>query len=186
MGPADSELMKRWQQGDSLAFEALVRRWEQRVANLLQRLLVIADQIPDLCQEVFLKLYQARDRYQENGNFAPWLYQIVLNTARDAGRRRRRQPVRAEHVEPVDSAKPAEAHCEEKELGARVRQAVAELPAALREVLVLRHYENLNFEEMARLTGTPASTLKSRFASALNRLRGRLQELGWNPEEMQP
>jgi len=166
MGPADSELMKRWQQGDSLAFEALVRRWEQRVANLLQRLLVIADQIPDLCQEVFLKLYQARDRYQENGNFAPWLYQIVLNTARDAGRRRRRQPVRAEHVEPVDSAKPAEAHCEEKELGARVRQAVAELPAAL--------------------TGTPASTLKSRFASALNRLRGRLQELGWNPEEMQP
>jgi RNA polymerase sigma-70 factor (ECF subfamily) len=60
---------------------------------------------------------------------------------------------------------------------------LAELPDPLREVLVLRHYEGLNFEQIARLTATPASTLKSRFSAALARLRQRLQELGWEPEE---
>jgi RNA polymerase sigma-70 factor (ECF subfamily) len=55
---------------------------------------------------------------------------------------------------------------------------VAELPEPLRVVLVLRHYEEMSFEEMARLTGTPATTLKSRFAAALDRLRCRLHRLG--------
>jgi DNA-directed RNA polymerase specialized sigma24 family protein len=67
-----------------------------------------------------------------------------------------------------------------------VAKAVAELPEPLREVLVLHHYEDLNFEEIGRLTQTPASTLKSRFGVALGRLRTRLKESGWSPEETQP
>ena len=62
-------------------------------------------------------------------------------------------------------------------------RSVAELPEPLRLVLVLRHYEQMSFEEIARLTGNPASTLKSRFAAALERLRKRLEELGLGPEE---
>jgi RNA polymerase sigma-70 factor, ECF subfamily len=185
MGPTDSELMQRWRQGDSLAFETLVRRWEQRVANLLRRLLGFSDQVPDLCQEVFFKVFQARQHYRENGHFATWLYRIVLNTARDAGRRQRRQLAVVENPEPVDPAQLPGAKCEQKETTQLVGRALAELPKPLREVLVLHHYENLNFEQIARLTGIPASTLKSRFAAGLNRLRSRLQQLGWNPEEMQ-
>ena len=63
-------------------------------------------------------------------------------------------------------------------------EAIAHLPEPLREVLVLRHYEDMRFEAMARLLDVPASTLKSRFAVALSRLRVRLQQLGWNPEEI--
>ena len=63
---------------------------------------------------------------------------------------------------------------------------MAELPEPLRVVLALRHDEGMSFEDMARLTGTPASTLKSRFAVALSRLRTRLQELGLGPEEIAP
>jgi len=59
----------------------------------------------------------------------------------------------------------------------------AELPEPHRVVLVLRHYEDMSFEDIARLTGTPATTLKSRFAAALTRLRARLEELGWRPDE---
>jgi RNA polymerase sigma factor (sigma-70 family) len=77
----------------------------------------------------------------------------------------------------------AEALYEQQELARIVAQCVAELPEALRVVLVLHHYEQMNFEEIGRLTGTPASTLKSRFAAALGRLRTRLQSLGWGPEE---
>jgi len=76
--------------------------------------------------------------------------------------------------------------CERQELARAVQVALAELPRPLREVLALRHDQRMNFEEMARVLGTPASTLKSRFAAALSRLRRRLCELGYSPEETAP
>jgi RNA polymerase sigma-70 factor (ECF subfamily) len=185
MGPHDSELTRGWQQGDPLAFEALVRRWQHPVARLLARLLGSNDLVQDLTQEVFLKVYHARGRYRDNGAFAPWLYAIALNVARDA-RRRRPTPLSLDGHEPVDSLATAEALCQQKESVDLVARVVAELPEALREVLVLHHYEALSFEQIARTTGIPASTLKSRFAAALGRLRKRLQELGWNPEDAEP
>jgi RNA polymerase sigma-70 factor (ECF subfamily) len=74
-------------------------------------------------------------------------------------------------------------HCEQQELAEGVAQALAELPEPLRAVLVLRHYEQMKFEDMARLLHTPASTLKSRFAAALERLRRRLAPLDWHYKE---
>jgi RNA polymerase sigma-70 factor (ECF subfamily) len=88
--------------------------------------------------------------------------------------------------EPAAADVPAQTLCERQETAAAVERALAELPPALREVLVLRHYEGMNFEQMARLLGRPASTLKSRFAVALNRLRIRLEQQGWNHQEIEP
>jgi RNA polymerase sigma-70 factor (ECF subfamily) len=180
MEPSEAQLMRRWQGGDVSAFEEIVRRWQGRVGRLLARL-AGPSAAPDLCQEVFLRLYGAGPRYREAGAFATWVYRIALNAIRDAARRRRDCAALGNH-EPADhAAPPQDAICrrEEAELVAR---ALAALPAPLREVLVLRHYEELSFEEMARLTGTAASTLKSRFAVALARLRVRLEELGCVPE----
>jgi RNA polymerase sigma-70 factor (ECF subfamily) len=182
MSEHDAELMGRWQAGDATAFEALVRRWEQPMGRFLGRLTGRADRAADLCQEVFLRLYQAGPRYRENGSFRTWLYRIALNVARDAARRRRPvQPLAG--PEPPDRAAGAESVCQQRELARVVADAVAELPEPLRVVIALRHDEGLSFEEIARLTATPASTLKSRFAAALARLRGRLQQLGYGPEE---
>jgi RNA polymerase sigma-70 factor (ECF subfamily) len=187
MGPShDRELVERWRRGDPAAFEALVRRWQQPVARLLGRLRGRDESVADLCQEVFLRVYHARARYRENGAFAAWLYRIALNVAHDAGRRRRREPGPLAGHEPADGRAPAEEVCEQEEAAGAVRRAVAELPEPLRVALVLHHYEKLNFEEIARLTGTPASTVKSRFAAALGRLRVRLGQLGWGPEETSP
>jgi RNA polymerase sigma-70 factor (ECF subfamily) len=184
MEPSDGELMRRWQEGDAGAFECLVRRRQGSVARLLARLAGPAA-APDLCQEVFLRLYHAGPRYREERAFSTWLYRIVLNVARDAGRRRRREPGPLANHEPLDHAAPADAACR-REAVELVTRALAELPGPLRQALVLRHYEGLSFEQMARLTGTPASTLKSRFAAALGRLRVRLRQLGWDPEEHAP
>jgi RNA polymerase sigma-70 factor (ECF subfamily) len=185
MTPSDADLIGRWRQGDAPAFEVLVRRWQQPIARMLGRLVGRTDLVHDLCQEVFLKVYQARDRYRDNGHFSTWLYQVALNVARDAGRSRGRQPgVLA--GEPPDRHDPADAECQQKECAGLIAQAVAELPEPLRLVLVLRHYEGMNFEAMSRLTDTPASTLKSRFATALGRLRLRLSQMGLNPEETEP
>lgn len=183
MGLTDAELIRRWQRGDVLAFEALVRSWQQPVARFLYRLVGRTELVQDLCQEVFWRVYQAGPRYREEGSFSTWLYRIALNVVRDDARRRRHLPVPLANHEPVAPAIAADAVCQQEELAQAVARALAELPERLREVLVLRHYEGMSFEEIARLTGTPASTLKSRFGVALKQLRTRLQQRGWGPEE---
>ncbi|SRR6266849_2353624 len=181
MAHADAELMRRWQRGDAAAFEELVRRWQAPIARFLARQVGRTELVADLCQEVFLRVFRAGSRYRATGAFSTWLYQIALNVARDAGRRRR-QPAPLDNHEPAEPGQ-SEAYSEQRELAEAVATALAELPAAQREVLVLRHYEGMNFEEIARVLGTPASTLKSRFAAALERLRVRLNHLGWRHEE---
>src|SRR4029077_20000477 len=103
--------------------------------------------------------------------------------ARDAARRARRTPLALGDHDPPARTLDGSAQCEQQELTAGVRRALAKLSEPLRQVLVLRHYEDMSFEQMARVLGTPASTLKSRFAVALNILRVRLKDLGWRPEE---
>jgi RNA polymerase sigma-70 factor (ECF subfamily) len=184
MGCSDEELVRRWQSGDEAAFEDLVRRWEQPIGRLLSRLISPPELAQDLCQEVFLRVYQAGWRFRGDSSFSTWLYRIAVNVARDAARRRRPEPMPAGLPEPVDASNGAEQLCCQKELAAAVTQALARLPEPLREVLVLRHYQGLNYESMARVTGTPASTLKSRFAAALSRLRIHLQS--FEDHEAQP
>jgi RNA polymerase sigma-70 factor (ECF subfamily) len=184
MRPTDAELMRRWREGDAVAFEAIVRRWEATVGRLLARL-AGPDAAADLSQEVFLRVYHAGPRYREEAAFSTWLYRIALNVARDAARRRRPPAAPLGNHEPLDQAEAADAVCR-REAAELVARALAELPEPLREVLVLRHHEGMNFEQIARLTGTPASTLKSRFAAALDRLRVRLRQMGWDPEDDTP
>jgi RNA polymerase sigma-70 factor (ECF subfamily) len=184
--PHDADLTARWQRGDSSAFEEIVRRWQQPMARFLFRLTGEAERVRDLCQEVFLRVYQARERYRENGGFAAWMYRVALNVARDAARRRRPPGPLPPDADPIDPGAPAEAAVQRRELARLVADAVAGLPEPLRVVLAMHHDEGLNFEEMARLTGTPASTLKSRFAAALRRLRVLLEEQGLGPQEDAP
>src|SRR5262245_47723251 len=179
----EAEYVRRWQRGDPTAFEEIVRRWQQPVARFLGRLRGTAEAVPDLCQEVFLRVYLAAGRYRDSGAFSTWVYRIALNVARDDARRRRHRPQPLADHDPAQDQESVELQSERRELERAVTQALAELPDALREALVLRHYEGMSFEEMGRVLSTPASTLKSRFAAALARLRTRLQQLGWTCEE---
>jgi RNA polymerase sigma-70 factor (ECF subfamily) len=178
----DAKLMRRWQNGDPAAFAALVERWQRPVARFLARL-AGQDCAADLSQETFLRLLRSADRYRERGSFSTWLFQIALNVARDAKRRRPRdEPLNR----PPAFAETGDESCERDELAQCVAAAVAELPANQREVLALRHDGEMSFEAMARLLNTPASTLKSRFTAALTRIRARLAELGFHAEETRP
>jgi RNA polymerase sigma-70 factor (ECF subfamily) len=186
MGEGDAGLLARWRRGEPAAFAELVRRWQQPIARYLFRVTGRAELTRDLCQEVFLRVHQAADRYRDNGAFAAWIYRIALNVARDALRRRKHEPAPLLDAEPTSPAAPVDHVCQRRELRDDVARAVAELPEPLRVVVALRHDEGLSFEEIARLTGTAASTWKSRFAAALARLRERLRPLGYGPEETAP
>jgi RNA polymerase sigma-70 factor (ECF subfamily) len=177
MAESDADLIRRWRGGDVSAFEAVVRRWEPPLARFLSRL-AASDQVPDLMQETLLRVYRAGPGYRENGHFSTWLFQIALNVARDAARRRRPATPLADET-PLSPKRGGD----ERELGHLIARALAELPAPMREVVALRHDRDMSFEDMSRLLGVPASTLKSRFAAALTRLRQRLQEWGYGPED---
>jgi RNA polymerase sigma-70 factor (ECF subfamily) len=166
-----------WRNGSAAAFEDLVRRWQQPVARFILHLVGREEMVPDLCQEVFLRVYEKRSRYRETGAFSGWLYRIALNVVRDANRRRRPEPLALGDVEPAAADPSPAAACEQAERGQLIAHTVADLPEPLRLVLVLRHYEEMSFEEIARLLGEPASTVKSRFRAALQRLRERLKPL---------
>jgi len=179
----DADLLRGWQSGEPAAFSALVRRWQQPMARFLFHFVGQKELVQDLCQEVFLRVFLAAPRYRETGQFSSWLYRIALNVVRDFSRSQGRQPkLYQDSVPLVDSPGP-DTCCEQQELAQLVSQAVAELPEPLRVVLVLRHYQGVNFEQMAQMLGTPASTLKSRFAAALAQLRERLGPLVRDTEE---
>ena len=178
----DGELIRRWRAGEPAAFDALVRRWEQPVARFLARMLGMSAPLADLCQDVFVRVYQSRDRYREEGSFSAWLYRIALNLARDHARKQSRRPISLPEEVPI-GAEANDRHWRQQEVREAIDLALCQLPLSLREVLVLRHYEELNFEEMARMLKTPASTLKSRFAVAVRKMQTILRTLGWDDEE---
>ena len=181
MDPTDQALIRRWQEGDAAAFEAIVRRWEGPVARFLARYGFAADQVADGTQEVLLRVYRAGATYRPEAAFSTWLFQIALNIARDAGRRRR-TTASLDGCEPLDHVEPSAAAAG-RETAATVQRALRLLPEPLRVVLVLRHYQGMSFEEMSRVCRTPASTLKSRFAAALERMRQMLGALRPDYEE---
>jgi RNA polymerase sigma-70 factor, ECF subfamily len=184
MGHPDGELMCRWRRGDAAAAAELVERWQQPLARFLLRFVGRPDRVQDLCQDVFLRVLHAAPRYRDDGRFSTWLFQIALNVARDAARRSR---VRSESPlcgdEPRGTGASPLADVCDRELAKAVACAFAELAPPQREVMSLRHDAGMSFEDMARVLKTPASTLKSRFAAALYRLRARLAELGWDFQE---
>lgn len=186
MNASDHELMRRSRDGDVAAFEELVDRWEGPVARVLARLTHSNSEVEDLCQEVFLRVLNACGRYRACGAFSTWLYRITLNVARSAARKRRWRWGSLDNHEPVaaDAAPPETLGRDE--LGRRVQQALTSLPPKLREPLVLRHFGELTFAEIAQITGQPASTVKSRSRVALEKLRRELHRRGIDEKELEP
>lgn len=176
-GISDEQAMWRVQQSDDeTAFAQLVRRWEGPIQRMCERMTGDAHQAQDVAQETFLRVFACRKEYEPNGKFSTWLWRIALNLCYDELRRRLRQDknLRDDGGEPragletfaaADSA-PDRLLADRERFGL-VRQALAELPEIYRSVLVLRHYEDLKFREIAEVLGVPEGTVKSRMAEAL-------------------
>jgi RNA polymerase sigma-70 factor (ECF subfamily) len=174
MKDSDLELLRQWQGGDAAAFEGLVRRWQGPVGRFVFHMTGRREEVDDLAQEVFLRAYVAGRRFRPEAAFSTWLFKIALNVVRDAARKRSDARLPENTPERSDPHGGPEQVCSQHELAERVAQAVAGLPEEQRAVVVLRHYEGMSFEEIGRVTGTPPSTLKSRFAAAMTKLRQRL------------
>ena len=180
MEPSDAELMDRIKAtGDRAAFGCLVDRYKHPIVNYLTRLSGDRDRAEDLAQDTFLRLYQKRHLYRENGYLKPYIYRIATNLLRTQERTERRRRVLLldffhgageEHDGP--SPQTAVLADERRQMLSR---AVGELPLKFREPLVLYEVEGWTYGDIARHLGCREGTIKSRISRGKQRLRARLQ-----------
>lgn len=171
---SDKEIIQRFVSGDQEAFGLITQRWEHRVLNLAYRLTQDLDEALDIRQITFLKLFQKLSEFNGDAGFSTWVYAIVVNLCRDRFRKKKIPSIVME--DPVEKRGPDQA-LETKEAARLVARAVKNLPLSIREVVVLRHYQNRSFPEIAEIVGAPPSTVKSRMARGLKNLKTLLKEL---------
>jgi RNA polymerase sigma-70 factor, ECF subfamily len=178
LDPPDEELMARVRAGDGAAFEAVYRRHKDRVFGYLWRVCGDEAVADDLHQEVFVRLWQARDRWTSSGSLAGYL----LRTARNLSlNQHRNQDTRSRaHLELQASGTRApapDAVLRERDLARRVNEAIDALPERPREVFVLKRDASLTYREIGELLGISPKTVEVHMGKALRLLRERLSDL---------
>lgn len=179
--PDDAELLRRHRRGDRDAFARLVRRWEGPAYRISLRILGDQGEAEEVRQDVFLKLLRAPESVRDPDRLASWLHASIVNAALTAARRRKRRLGLVHRfglrAAPNEETSPAEAPPERsaaREDAERLHRAMSDLDPADRALLALRFEEDLTFREIAEATGRPVSTIKSRLAVLVDRLRARL------------
>ncbi|MDG6882589.1 Sigma-24 [Phocoenobacter uteri] len=182
----DQELVELAQQGNKMAFNLLVVRYQNRVAGLLTRY-IPQDDIPDIVQESFIKAYRALNSFRGESAFYTWLYRIAVNTAKNhltaLGRRPPREDILAEDAESYDSgtylreADTPENLVLSEELKRVVFETIDNLPDELRSAITLRELEGLSYEEIAEVMECPVGTVRSRIFRAREAIDAKIKPL---------
>ncbi len=183
---SDEQMVKRALAGDAEAFGEIVRRWERRIFALAYGMLGSVEDARDATQETFIAAFRNLRGFRGEAKVSSWLHRIAVNQCIT---RQRRARVRAETPLEDDAEgvgkqfavasehSPARV-AESVERTEAVRRAVGALPPELREVIVMKEFEELTFQEIADTLGVPLSTVKSRLYTALKQLRLRLEKHG--------
>jgi RNA polymerase sigma-70 factor (ECF subfamily) len=178
-GGDERTLVERHRWGDAAAFEEVYGRFGELVFNLALRLAGDREDAADLTQEVFLRVYRHLGKFNGRSTLKTWIYRVALNHCRSKLGRRRlpARPLDAGdgRIDPIDPARGPEARALAGDAGRRVTAALAALPPAFREAVVLRDLEGLTYEEIAEVLGMRIGTVRSRIArgrDALRRLLG--------------
>lgn len=177
-GRDDGDLVRRAQGGEEAARDELARRSRRSAYSLALQLLGDPEDALDVAQDALMRFFAHLGRLDPERPWRPWLLAIVRNRCRDLLRRHRgrsEQPLEAAPAERiVDPGPGPAASLEHQELRLAVWRALGELSEAQREILVLRDYQDLTYEEIARVLGVPMGTVMSRLHRARKALAGRL------------
>lgn len=176
---ADRELVATAAQGLEGGFEELVRRYQRPISAYVYRMVGDYDCALDLTQEIFIKIYASLARYRPEFKFSTWIYKIAHNAAIDHLRRnagRERSISNGSESEPqqlVIESKglSPEQQSEREERRIEIESVVRLLPTAYRELIVLRHSQDLTYEEIVEVTGLPLGTVKNRLFRAREMMR---------------
>ncbi|GCE04261.1 RNA polymerase sigma factor [Dictyobacter aurantiacus] len=173
----DVALVIASQSGDQDAFAVLVQRHQRRVFNLVYRMLQQYDEANEVTQETFLAAWQGLRSFRRDARFTTWLHRIAYNCALKQLEQRKKDSALqvAMQAEAVDSDERIGAELEAHDRQAIVREHISTLPAKYRVVLVLRHLQEMTYEEMAEILTMPIGTIKTHLFRARNLLKERLE-----------
>ncbi len=180
-------LVRRCIAGDAVAWEEIVRTYNRRIYNICYRFAGSGDDAEDLTQEVFIKMYRTLTTYDHTkGAFATWVTTITRNLLVDHFRKGKQQRLTdsidatSEHEDAVplseqiqDQSAPPDAHVRSREVGETVHAALGKLSPELREAVILRDLQDMDYREIATVLKVPEGTVKSR----INRGRAELARL---------
>ena len=186
----DAPLIERVKQGDARAFEMLVVKYQRRIERLIGRMVRDVDIVPDIAQETFILAYRALPQFRGESAFYTWLYRIAVNTAKKFLLELKNDPTVSESFlanddddetswkknEPIADDGP-ESILAAKEIAAVVNAAMDDLPADLRQAVVLREIEGLSYEEIAEMMNCPIGTVRSRIFRAREAIAARLKPM---------
>lgn len=183
---SDRDLVATAVTGSEGDFEELVRRYQRPISAYVYRMVGNYDSALDLTQEIFMKVYASLDRYRSEFKFSTWIYKIAHNAAVDHLRRttaREQSLFRGTECDqyelPIESGKISpEVESERKERSQEIEAVVRTLPTAYRELIVLRHAQDLTYEEIVEVTGLPLGTVKNRLFRAREIMRQHFVERG--------
>jgi RNA polymerase sigma-70 factor (ECF subfamily) len=184
---SDEQVIERARAGDREAFGELVGRWERKIYALAYAILGSPEDARDATQETFFAAYRNLEGFRGEAKVSSWLHRIAVNQCITRQRRARVRPetgledeaatVGGRFLSTPERESPASA-AEALERTQAVRRAVASLPPELREVVLMKEFEELTFQEIADALQIPLSTVKSRLYTALKQLRLRLGKYG--------
>ncbi len=185
LGPDDSVLITLYRNGNEAAFNLLVDRYHSKVFTTIFLIVKDQDVAEDLLQDVFVKVLHTlnSDKYNEEGKFQPWVMRIAHNLAIDHFRKAKRYPtiLLEDGSNLFNSLSFAEDSSEEQrikeETMAYVRNLIDELPEAQKEVVIMRHYLDMSFQEIAEQTGVSINTALGRMRYALNHIRKKMKQV---------
>lgn len=174
-GQTDLQLVRKARQGDRSAFDLLVLKYQSRVASIISRYIYDSQEVLDLTQETFIKAYRAIERFRGDSAFYTWLYRIAVNTAKNFLEARGRRPQGVADVNDAETFEDGfrlrdvgspERFLQRDQLRAALDTAIEALPEELRSAFLLREYEGLSYEDIARILECPIGTVRSRIFRA--------------------
>jgi len=182
---SDEQIVERALAGDADAFGEIVRRWERRIFALAFGMLGREEEARDAVQETFLSAFRNLRGFRGEAKVSSWLHRIAINQCITRQRRARVRGETALEDETIGGSEsliaPAEQSparaAESRERRELVRRAVSALPTELRQVVVMKEFEELTFQEISEALDLPLSTVKSRLYTALRQLQMRLQTI---------
>ncbi len=179
----DEEIVARVLSGQEHLFETLVRRYQTRILSHVARMVGSREDALDLSQEIFLKVFGALDRFNPEFRFSTWLFRIAGNAAIDHLRKRKPRTIPLETTDSDGHVSSPEykssdldpfGRLRNTERGDAIARAIADLPAEFRELIALRHFTGLSYEEIAEIKNMPLGTVKNKLFRARAVLKERL------------
>lgn len=174
MNPSDElQLIERFKNGDEQSFNLLVHRYKEKVYWIVRRMIPDHDEADDVTQNVFIKVYHSLGSFKGDSSFYTWIYRIAVNLSLNELRRKKLRRTFSIDDD-VHQLRSDEIHAHEKmendERTQQIREAIEKLPEKQKKVFLLRYYEELPYDEIAKILHTSVGGLKANYFHAVKKI----------------